>query len=65
MGWKHTDLENLAIACGYHNNEGPKRSLRTVLLDGVPHWQPPAWHPTQEPQRNYLHHSELLRPPSG
>jgi hypothetical protein len=59
-----TDLDNLAIACAYHNNHAPKMGWRTVLIDGVPHWQPPAWHPEQEPQRNYLHHPELLRPPS-
>ena len=55
-----TDLDNLAIACGYHNTEAPKRGWQTMLIDGVPHWQPPAWHPDQRPQRNYLHHPELL-----
>jgi len=55
-----TNLDNLAIACGYHNNEGPARGWRTVMIDGVPHWQPPPWHPMQQPQRNYLHHPELL-----
>jgi hypothetical protein len=55
-----TDLDNLAIACGYHNNFAPKQGWRTVMIDGVPHWQPPSWHPTREPQRNYLHHPELL-----
>jgi hypothetical protein len=64
--WAHggrTDLDNLAIACGYHNTEGPKQGWRTVLIDGVPHWQPPSWHPNQQPQRNYLHHPELLSTP--
>ena len=55
-----TNLDNLAIACGYHNNHAPKMGWTTVLLDGVPHWQPPAWHPDQRPQRNYLHHPELV-----
>jgi hypothetical protein len=58
-----TDLKDLAIACGYHNNEAPKQGWRTVMLNGVPHWKPPPWHSTQEPQRNYLHHPELLNPP--
>jgi hypothetical protein len=61
--WAHggrTDLKDLAIACGYHNNEAPKQGWRTVMLNGIPHWQPPPWHPTQEPLRNYLHHPELL-----
>ena len=58
-----TDLDSMAIACGYHNNEGAKQGWRTVMIDGVPHWRPPPWHPQQEPQRNYLHHPELLTPP--
>jgi hypothetical protein len=58
-----TDLDNLAIACGYHNAEAPKQGWRTVMIQGVPHWQPPSWHPAQQPLRNYLHHPELLRPP--
>jgi hypothetical protein len=59
----HTDIDNLAIACGYHNAEAPKQGWRTVMLDGIPHWQPPPWHPVQQPQRNYLHHPELLLTP--
>ncbi|HEX4728715.1 MAG TPA: DUF222 domain-containing protein, partial [Jatrophihabitans sp.] len=43
-----TDLKTLAIACGYHNNEGPKQGWRTVMLNGIPHWQPPPWHPDQQ-----------------
>jgi hypothetical protein len=60
----HTDLKTMAIACGYHNNEGPKQGWRTVMIDKVPHWQPPPWHPDQQPQRNYLHHPELLNQPT-
>lgn len=60
-----TDLDNLAIACGYHNNEAPKQGWQTVLIDGVPYWRPPRWHdPNQRPVRNWLHHPELLRPAS-
>jgi hypothetical protein len=55
-----TDLDNLAIACGYHNAEAPKQGWSTVMIDGVPHWQPPTWHAVQRPLRNYLHHPELL-----
>jgi hypothetical protein len=58
-----TDLNTLAIACGYHNNEGPKQGWRTVMINQVPHWKPPPWHPDQDPQRNHLHHPELLTPP--
>jgi hypothetical protein len=59
-----TDLASMAIACGYHNNEAPKQGWRTVMIDSVPHWQPPPWHPDQQPQRNYLHHPELLNQPT-
>jgi hypothetical protein len=55
-----TNLNAMAIACGYHNNEAPKQGWRTVMLNGIPHWQPPPWHPEQQPQRNYLHHPELI-----
>jgi len=58
-----TDLNNLAVTCGYHNNQGPKMGWQTVMIDGIPHWQPPPWHPNKKPLRNYLHHPELLRPP--
>jgi Domain of unknown function (DUF222)/HNH endonuclease len=61
--WAHggrTDLNNLAIACGYHNNFAPIQGWRTVMIEGIPHWQPPPWHPVQQPRRNYLHHPELL-----
>jgi hypothetical protein len=58
-----TNLKNMAIACGYHNNEAPKQGWQTVMLNGIPHWKPPPWHPDQQPQRNYLHHPELLTPP--
>ena len=44
-----TDLKTMAIACGYHNNEGPKQGWHTVMIDQIPHWQPPPWHPVQEP----------------
>jgi Domain of unknown function (DUF222) len=61
----HTDVDNMAIACGYHNTEAPKQNWRTVLIDGIPHWQPPPWHPHQQPLRNYVHHPELsLGPPT-
>jgi len=56
-----TDLDNLAIACGYHNAEAPKQGWTTVMIDGHPHWKPPAWRdPGREPRRNWLHHSEHL-----
>ncbi|MFL6164451.1 MAG: DUF222 domain-containing protein [Jatrophihabitantaceae bacterium] len=61
----HTDLDSMAIACGYHNNLAPQQGWQTVLLNGVPHWQPPPWHPIQQPQRNHLHHPELFADDRG
>ncbi|HJQ00604.1 MAG TPA: DUF222 domain-containing protein [Jatrophihabitans sp.] len=55
-----TDLDSMAIACGYHNTEGPKQGWRTIMINGIPHWKPPPWHPQQQPQRNHHHHPELL-----
>ena len=56
-----TNLDNLAIACGYHNAEAPKQGWTTVMIDGHPHWKPPAWRdPERRPRRNLLHHPEQL-----
>jgi len=60
-----TDLDNLAITCGYHNNHAaPAQGWTSLMIGGIPHWQPPDWHPNQHPQRNYQHHPELLTPPA-
>ena len=56
-----TDLDNLALACGYHNNQAPKQGWTTQMINGIPHWTPPPWHPDPTPRRNYHHHPELLR----
>lgn len=57
-----TDLASLAIVCGYHNTEAPRRGWQTVMINGIPHWKPPSWQdPQQRPRRNYLHHPELLK----
>ena len=31
-----TDLDSLAIACGYHNNEARKQGWQTVMINGIP-----------------------------
>ncbi|MFL6162842.1 MAG: DUF222 domain-containing protein [Jatrophihabitantaceae bacterium] len=58
----HTNLDSMAIACGYHNNLAPAQGWRTVMLNGIPHWQPPPWHPIKRPLRNHLHHPEAALP---
>lgn len=56
-----TNLDTMAIACGYHNNEAPRQGWKTLMIDGIPHWQPPPWlDPDQVPIRNYVHHPELI-----
>jgi len=61
-----TDIDNLAIACGFHNNEAPKQGWQTVFIDGVPHWRPPDWlDPQRTPRRNWLHHAEQLVSPDN
>ncbi|HEX2904558.1 MAG TPA: DUF222 domain-containing protein [Jatrophihabitans sp.] len=58
-----TDLDNLTITCGYHNNEAPRQGWTTSMVDGAPHWRPPKWlDPAQVPKRNWVHHPELLVP---
>jgi Domain of unknown function (DUF222) len=57
----HTNLDTMTITCGHHNTQAPKMGWHTLMIDGIPHWQPPPWHPYQQPLRNYVHHSELLR----
>jgi hypothetical protein len=60
----HTDLDNLAIACGYHNNEAPKQGWHATMINGVPHWIPPACRdPQQKPLRNTLHDPVPVKPP--
>jgi hypothetical protein len=63
-----TDLDSLALACGFHNNEAPRLGWQTLMIDGIPHlkrpWKPPQWKdPEQKPIRNYLHHPELALKP--
>jgi hypothetical protein len=55
-----TNLDNLTITCGYHNNEAPRQHWQATMINGIPHWKPPPWHPNQQPQRNYHHHPELI-----
>ncbi|MCW2523838.1 MAG: hypothetical protein JWO63_2173, partial [Frankiales bacterium] len=56
-----TDLDAMTLTCGYHNNEAPRQGWETLMINGIPHWRPPAWiDPDRTPRRNHLHHPELL-----
>jgi hypothetical protein len=60
-----TDLDNLTLCCGYHNNEAPRQGWSTRMIDKVPYWIPPAWRdPTRTPIRNQVHHPERALDPS-
>jgi Domain of unknown function (DUF222) len=61
----HTNLDTMTITCGHHNTQAPKMGWHTLMINGIPHWQPPTWHPHQQPLRNYLHRPELLATTGG
>jgi Domain of unknown function (DUF222) len=56
-----TDLDNLGLVCGYHHGQFERLGWRGVMIDGVPHWVPPAYRdPTRTPRRNQLHTPSLI-----
>jgi hypothetical protein len=61
--WLHmgrTDLATMTIACGYHQNEGPRQGWQTQILDGHTWWIPPEHlDPEQTPLQN--HHWSISR----
>ena len=51
-----TDIDNLTLLCGHHHREHAKRGWQCLMLDGLPHWRPPAWlDPHRTPLRNTRH----------
>jgi hypothetical protein len=51
-----TNLDELCLACGYHNREAPLQGWVTVMIDGIPNWvPPPIVDPAQTPRRNIIH----------
>ena len=61
-----TDIDNLTLLCGYHHRELAKRGWTCHMLDGLPHWRPPAWlDPTQTPIRNTRHFTLPDHPPTS
>ncbi len=52
-----TDIDNLVLICGFHHREFDRAGWSVRMVDGVPHWLPPAWlDPAQRPRRNTAHH---------
>jgi hypothetical protein len=51
-----TAVDNLALLCGPCHRMFDKLGWRGVMIDGVPHWIPPAWiDPNRQPRRNTMH----------
>jgi hypothetical protein len=51
-----TDLDNLALLCGYHHRSFEGQGWQCTMIDGRPWWVPPAWiDPQRRPIRNSHH----------
>jgi len=51
-----TNLDNLAITCGYHNNQAPKHGWTAHLHENTVWWIPPTHiDPQQKPRHNPIH----------
>ena len=51
-----TDLDNLALVCGYHHRSFEGQGWQCTMIDGRPWWIPPAWiDPRRRPIRNTHH----------
>ncbi len=48
-----------ALLCGVHHREHQRMGWACTMIDGRPHWIPPAWYdPDQVPIRNLMHDPE-------
>ncbi len=53
---RRTSVDDGTLLCGYHHREHPTLGWTCHMIDGTPHWTPPAWiDPTQTPRRNRTH----------
>ncbi|MCL2781719.1 MAG: HNH endonuclease [Actinomycetia bacterium] len=52
----HTALSDLAFLCGHHHRQHERQGWTCQMINGVPHWIPPAWiDPKRKPRRNHAH----------
>ena len=52
-----TSIASMALVCGYHHRSFTQNGWRSVMINGIPHWIPPAHiDPDQQPRRNNRHH---------
>ncbi len=57
-----TSIANMGLVCGFHHRTFAQTGWRSVMINGTPHWIPPASiDATQTPRRNTRHHSHLTR----
>jgi Domain of unknown function (DUF222)/HNH endonuclease len=57
-----TDLDNLALVCGYHHRSFEGQGWQCTMIDGRPWWIPPAWiDPRRRPIRNTHHDTDTTR----
>ncbi len=53
---KRTSVDDGTLLCGFHHREHPALGWTCRMIDGAPHWTPPAWlDPDQTPRRNRTH----------
>ncbi len=53
---RRTSVDDGTLLCGFHHREHPALGWTCRMIDGVPHWTPPAWlDPQQTPRRNRTH----------
>jgi hypothetical protein len=53
---KRTSVDDGTLLCGFHHREHPNLGWTGHMINGTPHWTPPAWiDPDQTPRRNRVH----------
>lgn len=61
-----TKIDNGHLLCRYNHREHLRQGWRPIMIDGVPHWIPPALvDPRRRPVRNTLHDTEVRTTPAG
>jgi len=55
----HTDITNLALACGPDNRLATEGGWRTTITGGRAHWHPPPLLDTSQPRTNTYWHPQL------
>ena len=52
-----TDIDEMCLLCRYHHRHFAQHGWQAIMIDGIPHWIPPAWlDPERKPKRNTAQH---------